>query len=67
MTTFEVETSYYDQEDHETDYIMGATGDGTSAVVDYIDYTGADGYNWVKNKSIKGVVVKFGTNMRDDP
>ena len=45
----------------ETDYIRGETGDGTSAVVDYIDYTGADGFNYVNNNSMQGVVVKFGT------
>ena len=65
VTTVTAETTFHSGSS-ETDVIMGETGDGTSAVVDYIDYSGADGYNWVTNKSEQGVVVKFGNNMNND-
>ena len=61
-----VMTDYHGADASETDYIRGETGDGTSAVVDYIDYTGADGFNFVTNNSMQGMVVKFGTNTRID-
>ena len=63
-TTVQVETVYHDTTPNEYDTILGATGDGTSAVIDYIDYTGADSAtgNWVENDSSQGVVVKFGNH-----
>ena len=63
-TTVEVETVYHDGSPNEYDTILGATGDGASAVIDYIDYTGADSAsgNWVTNDSSQGVVVKFGNH-----
>ena len=63
-TTVEVKTVYQDTTPNEYDTILGATGDGTSAVIDYIDYTGADSAtgNYVINESSQGVVVKFGNH-----
>ena len=63
-TTVEVATVYHDTTPNEYDTILGATGDGTSAVIDYIDYTGADSVtgNYVINDSSQGVTVKFGNH-----